>query len=117
VLTRDRGSLTSDTTVAWGDLDIHQSAIIRGIAGRTSIGWKSGVVDKVFELVGDYSGNGTVEVDTADYIVWQSQNGSTGGYEQFAADGDDDGDVDADDYTVWSQHYGNTLQLVDVLLN
>jgi hypothetical protein len=117
VLTRDRGSLTSDIDTAWGDIDVKQSAIIRGIAGRTSIGWKAGVVDKVFDLLGDYAGGGDANnVTTADYVVWQFQNGSAGTYEQFAADGDDDGDVDADDYTIWAQHFGNTLQLVDVLL-
>jgi hypothetical protein len=47
--------------------------------------------------------------------MWRSQSGSTGGVEQFAADGDDDGDVDADDYNVWSGHYGNTFQSYNVV--
>jgi len=45
-----------------------------------------------------------------------SQNGSTGTYEQFSADGDDDGDVDPADYQIWLANFGHTLQLVDVLL-
>src|SRR3972149_137080 len=69
VLTRDRatyggGSLT-DTDIAWGDLDIKDSLIIRGVADRTSIAWKPGVVDAVFDLLGDHSHDDIV--DAADY--------------------------------------------------
>jgi hypothetical protein len=111
-LTRDRGSATTDTDVSIGDLDISGSTVVRGVAGRTSIGWKAGVVDRVFDLLGDYSRDGVV--DTADYALWANQNGLTGSPEQFAADGDDDGDVDSNDYSVWSGHYGNTFAMYDV---
>ena len=50
----------------------------------------------------------------ADYVVWQTQNGSTGVPGQFTADGDDDGDVDQDDYDIWSQNFGNSLQLFEL---
>jgi hypothetical protein len=107
-LKRDRGSATTDTNASIGDLDITDSLVIRGVAGQTNIGWKTGVVDRVFDLLGDYSRDGAV--DSGDYVLWQTQNGSTGNQEQFAADGDDDGDVDSGDYSVWSSHYGNSFQ-------
>jgi hypothetical protein len=119
VLTRDRGSSTSDIDTAFGDLDVWGSLVVRGVTGRTSINWKAGVVDDVFDLLGDYSGDGDPDannVSSADYMTWQTQNGSIGEYEQFAADGDDDGDVDQEDYDIWSQHIGNTLQLSDVIV-
>jgi hypothetical protein len=120
-LTRDRqayggGSLT-DTNVAFSDLDLSDSAIIRGVAGRTSVAWKSGVVDKVFDLLGDYNNDGQADygsVSAADYTIWQDQNGSSGAWEQFSADADDDGDVDQDDYDVWQQNFGHSMQLLDV---
>jgi hypothetical protein len=108
VLTRDRGSATTDTDVSIGDVDISDSVVVRGVADQTSIAWKTGVVDRVFDLLGDYTHDGVV--NSGDYVLWQSQNGSTGSLEQFAADGDDDGDVDSSDYAVWSGHYGNSLQ-------
>lgn len=122
VLTRDRttyggGSLT-DIDAAFGDLDIKESLIIRGVAERTSIAWKAGIVDEVFDLLGDYNHDGQPDfnyVSSADYTIWQSQNGSTGDYEEFSADGDDDGDVDQDDYNIWLQNFGQALQLFDVL--
>jgi hypothetical protein len=109
VLTRDRGTATTDTDVSIGDLDISDSVVVRGIADRTSIAWKGGVADRVFDLLGDYGRDGAV--DSGDYVVWQTQNGSTGSLEQFSADGDDDGDVDSADYSVWSSRYGNSLEL------
>ena len=114
VLTRDRGSHTSDTDVSYGDLDVSDSLIVRGIAGQTSIAWKPGVVDAVFDLLGDYNHDGQADygsVSAADYTLWQDQNGSSGGFEQFSADGDDDGDVDADDYDIWTANFGHTLDL------
>jgi hypothetical protein len=39
---------------------------------------------------------------------------SIGNYEQFAADGNDDGDVDPACYSIWSGHYGNSFELYGV---
>jgi CSLREA domain-containing protein len=38
VLTRDRGTNATDTSVAYGDLDVKNIMTIRGVAGRTSVG-------------------------------------------------------------------------------
>lgn len=107
--------------VAFGDLDISDSLVIRGVNGLTSVAWKPGVVDEVFDLLGDYNDDGQADhnnVSAADYTIWQDEEGSGSGtsadWELFAADGDDDGDVDQDDYDVWDAHYGNTLDLFDV---
>jgi hypothetical protein len=71
------------------------------------------VADKVFELLGDY--NSDRSVNTADWVVWQKG--------AILADGDDDGDVVADDddldgtdddLSVYSQNFGNTLTLDEV---
>ena len=109
---RHFSSATTDTDVSIGDLDISDNLVVRGIADQTSIAWKSGVVDRVFDLLGDYSRDGIV--DSGDYVLWQHQNGSTGSPEQLASDGDDDGDVDSGDYNVWSAHYGNTFESYDL---
>jgi hypothetical protein len=53
-------------------------------------------------------------VDGGDYIIWQQQYGSTNG--TYSADADDDGDVDQDDLDIWTAHYGNTLDLFDILV-
>jgi hypothetical protein len=119
-LTRDRqtygGGSPTDTDVAFGDLDIKGPLTIRGIADRTRIEWKPGVVDAVFDLLGDYSDDGLV--NAADYTVRVDQNGSGSGtpvdWEVYTADGDDDGDVDTADHTVWSTYYGSSLDLFDV---
>ncbi len=122
VLTRDRttfGIGTTDIDSAFGDLDISDSLTVRGIAGATSVAWRSGVVDAVFDLLGDYNGDGINNPDDGytsggDFLTWQQQNGSTGVPNQFSADGDDDGDVDAADLTIWQDHYGNFLSLLGV---
>ena len=77
------------------------------------------MADKVFDLLGDFNHDGEADfgsVSAADYTIWQDQNGSSGTWEQFSADADDDGDVDADDYAIWSANYGHTLQLADIEL-
>lgn len=117
VLTRDRGTNTTDTDISYGDLDVKDSLVVRGVANRTSIAWKAGVVDKVFDLLGDFNHDGETDannVSSADYTIWQDQNGSVGAYEEFSADANDDGHVDAADYAIWSQNYGHTLQVFDV---
>ncbi|MGL4514029.1 MAG: hypothetical protein ACRCT8_13140 [Lacipirellulaceae bacterium] len=125
-LTRDRaaygrGSLT-DTSVAFGDLDIAQTTTIRGVGATagavTRVAWRAGVIDRAFELLGDYNGDGVAggggAVNAADYTIWRDQLGSTNGLETFSADGDDDGDVDQADYAIWVQYYGNTLSMFNV---
>ena len=116
-LTLDRGSHVTDTDVAYGDVDVKDSLKIRGVSARTSVDWKAGVVDKVFELAGDANVPGEADygvVSSADYAIWQSQNGLSGGFEQFSADADDDGDVDQADYDLWSANQGHTLELIDI---
>ena len=113
LFTRDRashsgGSLT-DTDVSFGDLDISESAVIRGFYGQTAFRWEPGVVDKIFDLLGDY--NGGRSVNHFDEDVWQAQVNSSGGWEEFSADGDDDGDVDQADHDLWLSMLGNTLDL------
>ncbi len=128
VLTRDRASFgngsATDMDVAFGDLDISESLTIRGINGATSVQWRAGVVDAIFDLLGDYDGNGITnaddgDADGADFLAWMQQNGSgTTGVtlEQFSADGDDDGDVDAADLAVWSANFGNTFVMDNIIL-
>ena len=118
VLTRDRatfGSGTTDTDVAFGDLDIKGSLTIRGIGTATSVQWKPGVIDRVFELVGDYNGDGTV--NSADYTVWQNTLNSTPEPDAVSADGDDNGTVEQADYNVWLAYFGNTFNLLNVSLD
>ena len=119
VLTRDRGTNITDTDIAYGDLDIKDSLTLRGVTGETSVSWTPGVVDDIFDLLGDFTGDGISsnddgDVDGADYLAWSQQSGSTGGV--FSADGDDDGDVDGDDLALWSNYYGNTLDIFDILV-
>ncbi|MGL4514777.1 MAG: dockerin type I domain-containing protein [Lacipirellulaceae bacterium] len=106
----------TDTDVAWGDLDVKKSMSIRGVTGSTSVAWKPDVIDAVFDLLGDYDGDGVAggAVNAGDYTVYAEQLGSVGNWEQFSADGDDDGDVDSADHAIWSLYYGNTLSLLNV---
>jgi hypothetical protein len=116
----DRVAFPTDVTAAYGDLDVGDSLTIRGISsvgGSTSVAWRVGAVsDAVFDLLGDYNGDGINSPDdgnvtTNDRVVWQSTLGST---MDLRADGDDDGTVDQDDYGIWFSHYGNTLTLISV---
>ncbi len=130
VLTRDRatfGTGTTDMDVAFGDLDISDTLTIRGIDGttgsQTKVQWRADVTDAVFDLLGDFTGNGIVspddgDVDFLDYLTWQQQTGSgTTGvtFEQFSADADDDGDVDSDDLSIMWANFGNTLSLFNIV--
>ncbi len=124
VLTRDRetfGTGTTDMDTSFGDLDISDSLVVRGIQGETSVAWRAGVVDAVFDLLGDFDGDGiNGDVDGSDFLTWQLQNGSgsvdPSNWGLFSADGDDDGDVDAADLAVWSANFGNTLGVIGVLV-
>jgi hypothetical protein len=55
------------------------------------------------EILGDYNGDGSV--NSADYTVWQDNNGSTTNLD---GDGDGSGKVDQNDYDLWKDHFGNT---------
>jgi len=124
-LTRDRqtygGGSATDLDAAFGDLDVLNDAlVVRGVADRTSVKWKEGVVDSVFDLLGDANQDGATDqdVNSADYVAWGSSDGSGSGtpadWEVYAADVDDDGDVDDDDKDIIQASYGRTLDLVDV---
>jgi hypothetical protein len=122
VLTRDRitfGQGTTDTSVAFGDLDIGDSVTIRGVNGFTAVAWRVGAPqDATFELLGNYKldddGNGIPDqpaaVTAADFTLWELLEGTS----DLSADGDDDGDVDQCDYDIWEANFGNTLTLLGV---
>jgi hypothetical protein len=105
-----------DVDTRFGDLDVLESLIVRR-AGSTPSGptvkWASGVVaDAVFDLLGDYDGDGSTvdddgDVDAADYVIWQNTVGTS----DLRADGDDNGIIDDKDYDVWEAKFGNTLSL------
>jgi hypothetical protein len=125
VLTRDRatyGTGTTDVDVSFGDLDVTDSLVVRGVYGQTGVQWSAGVNDAVFDLIGDFNQDGQADqtVNGSDFLAWQTQNGSgsvdPANWEQFSADADDDGDVDGADQALWSAYYGNTLDLFDILL-
>jgi hypothetical protein len=128
-LTRERaifgGGSVTDTSVAFGDLDIGKgsptdgggSLTIRGVTESTSVAWRSGAaLDKVFELLGDYNNDGLIappaDVDGSDYVVWRRQEGMTG--TGLGADGNEDGTVNQADFDLWADHYGNTLMLHNI---
>jgi len=121
VLTRDRGSNVYDTDVSYGDLDIKDHLIIRGVSNKTSVSWKAGIVDDIFDLLGDFNNDGQAQqgVSGSDFFVWQQQNGSgsqsSSNWNQYTADADDDGDVDQDDKDIWSLYNGNSLSLFDIV--
>jgi hypothetical protein len=121
LLTRQSSSPgAADNDIAFGDLEVSDSLTIRG-AGSAPVQVKQTIAayqdfDAAFDLLGDFTGNGTVsddgDVDGGDYLIWQVQNSSSGG--NFAADADDDHDVDADDLAIWSDGYGDLLLLINV---
>ncbi len=85
MLTRQRNFATqlTDTDVSYGDLDIAGTTTIRGVNGSTSVAWKAGsAVDAVFDLLGDFTGDGIStpddgDVDGSDFMTWQVTLGST----------------------------------------
>lgn len=117
-LTRDRQTYgsgsTTDTDISYGDLDITDSLIVRGIEGFTSVAWKAGIVDEVFDLAGDAAtwqqSEGTV--DSTD--LWAIDLHRNNGLFDETIDVDDDGDIDQDDYDLAFANQGNTLALFDV---
>lgn len=117
VLTRAR---TADwdhyeVDISQGDLEITGTLTIRGIAGATTVGWMPGVVDAVFDLLGDYNGDGIATgtddgtVDSADFTIWA--NAYLNNIYDPRADGNDNGVIDEGDYELWDDYFGNTLTL------
>jgi predicted outer membrane repeat protein len=104
-LTHERTTASNmpEMDVSQGDLEIMNDLTIRGVNGSTSVAWRAGAaVDKVFELVGDYNSNGTV--DTADNVLWHT------------SDGDDDGAVGGQgDYDAWADNYDSTFTKIGVM--
>jgi hypothetical protein len=124
-LSRDRatyggGSLT-DTSVAYGDLDIDGSLVIRGIDSVTNVAWLNSVPsDSVFELLGDADraatplpdGGHQYQVTSADATLCANTQGSP---TDFRADVDEDGNVDADDLAIINARLNNTLLVYSIL--
>lgn len=121
VLTRDRGTNLTDTDTGYGDLDIIDSLKVRGVTGFTSVEWRPGVVDAIFDLLGDFDGTGLVgdpdggSVNGRDFLRWQQQAGQGTryqDYEVYSADANDDGHVDSADNDIRALNYGNTLEIL-----
>ena len=67
---------------------------------------RAAVMDRVLDFFypnGDFNGNGTV--DTADYAVWRSNNG-TSVPRNTLGDANGDGLVNQTDYTIWRAQFG-----------
>jgi hypothetical protein len=50
--------------------------------------------------------DGDLDVDGADFLVWQRGRGITGTGTNMTGDADDDDDVDADDLAIWRDQFG-----------
>jgi hypothetical protein len=59
-------------------------------------------------VAGDYNGNGVV--DSADYVVWRKNQGTTGPPAPLVSQGNGNGDnfVDAADYDIWRGNFGDS---------
>jgi hypothetical protein len=106
----------TDVDTAIGDLDIHESLTIRGVAGSTSVAWRTGTVnDAVFDLIGDFNGDGIISddnsVDNVDFVIWRDTLGSTW---DLRADADDNGIIENADKSWWQAKFGNVLTRIDV---
>lgn len=78
----------------------------------TSAGWLDpNTADRVFDLVGDVNGDGTV--DNSDEAVIDSNYGMN---DPAYSDGDinQDGEVDGTDFLLWQTKNGNELELNDI---
>ncbi|MBA3480419.1 MAG: hypothetical protein H0T51_01260 [Pirellulales bacterium] len=119
VLTRQRTTTLAqgDVDVSHGDLDITDDLVIRGsgVSNATSVKWRAGISDAVFDLIGDFNGNGVTSddgyVEGSDYLIWQTTLGSD---TDLRADADDNGIVQGADRDLWSLYYGNVLTLTNV---
>ncbi len=124
-LTRDRatygGGSATDTDVAFGDIDVSDNLVLRGVSDLSIVEWHPSVTDpqqsnyedEVFKLLGDFNGDGETNQDMVgqdDYSIWDASDGVTGqATEAYRADADEDGDVDNDDWQIWQDHLYNTL--------
>jgi hypothetical protein len=116
VLTLERTAESNmpELEISQGDLDITDSLTIRGIGTATTVGWTPGVIDRVFELVGDY--NGDNQVTLADRTIWVDTQNSTADPAAVTADGDDNGVVDPDDEDEYLAHSDNMFSLLNVIV-
>jgi predicted outer membrane repeat protein len=109
---RDFARYPSDTDVSIGDLDIHETLILRGVSSSTSVAWRFGAqVDAVFDLIGDFNGDGISSaddgnVDSVDWVIWRDTLGST---TDLRADADDNRVVNDMDRIWWRAKFGYTL--------
>ncbi len=91
---------------------------INSVNGLSKVGWRAGIVDAVFDLLGDYNGDGLANgqdngsVGTEDYSIWRNTFEST---TNLIADGNDNGIVDQADWQIWKSGFGNTLLLDGVI--
>ncbi len=117
VLTRQRTTAANlpEPNVSEGDIEITDSLILHGIGGIhgpvTSVAWAPGISDKVFELVGDYNGDGLVS-PPGDYVLWRDELGQSAS--NLPADGNDDGTVNGLDEVYYQVYAGNTLEKFDI---
>jgi CSLREA domain-containing protein len=120
-LTRQRTTTLAqgDVDASHGDLDITQSLTICGTGptGTTTVKWRLGVVDAIFDLIGDFNGDGITspddgQVSGTDFNIWQQTLGSMS---DLRADADDNGIIQGADKDLWALYFGNTLTLTNLV--
>lgn len=119
ILTRQRTTTLAqgDVNTSHGDLDIVKSMTINGGGGGTSVRWRTGIVDAVFDLIGDFNGDGIAspddgQVSGTDFNIWQQTLGST---VDLRADADDNGKIEGADKDLWTLYFNNTLTLTNFI--
>lgn len=97
---------------AFNDLDVLGELVIRGVAGKTSIGWLPTVVDDVFQQIGDFEPDG--DVDITDFGLFADAFGSVLGDANYdaRADYDSDNDVDITDFGIFADAFGTVFLLL-----
>ena len=98
------GPTLGDMDAAFGDLDVTDPLTVRGIASDTTVDGSAIAVDAVFDLLGDFNGDG--QVDSLDYNLFSSGDP--------LADANEDGIVDVEDFDIWDANRFNTLTLINV---
>ena len=111
---RNFGQTDIDTAI--GDLDIKESLTLRGVSASTFVARRTGTVnDAVFDLIGDFNGDGVISddntVDNVDWVIWRDTLGST---TDLRADADDNGIIENADKSWWQANFGYTLTRIDV---